>query len=83
MATRDGKAPAGWMVSVKTKVLGDETTSARTYYAAAIFIPSEAEEAVRKRDGATPDELVEAIEAISQATLDGLGVAKGGVVPYP
>lgn len=83
MATRDGEKPAGWIVSVKTKRLGDEAATIRTYYAAALFMPAEAEEAVRKRDGATPDELVEAVEPISQATLDGLGVAKGAVAPYP
>jgi hypothetical protein len=53
------------------------------WYAAAIFVSKEAEEAVRKRDGATPDETVESVHAISQSLLDALGIKSGCVGSYP
>ena len=82
MATRDGAQPAGWLVRVTTKRLGGGEPL-RTYYGARFFMSGEAEDAVKVRDGATQDEEVEAIEPLSQSTLDGLGIANGGVAPYP
>ena len=74
----NGTKPAGWVVRVTTQQLvgGAPMTM---LYAAAFFMPNEAEEAVRKRDRATPDEKVEAVDILSQTTLDRLGIGPGNV----
>lgn len=82
MAAPDGLPPAGWAVRVTTQRLGGGEPM-RTWYAAAIFLPNEAEAAVRARDGATPDEIIEAVHPISQVLLDALGIARGCVGLYP
>jgi hypothetical protein len=43
-------------------------------------MPGEAEEAVRTRDRATPDEKVEAVDILNQSTLDRLGIGPKGVM---
>jgi len=78
MSSRDGTLPAGWAVRVTTEELirGQPLVM---LFAAAISGPSEAEEAVKRRDRSTPNETVKAVSTLSKTTLDRLGLTPGDV----
>jgi hypothetical protein len=78
MANLDESSPAGWAVAITTeqRVRGQPVLR---LCAVAVSGQSEAEEAVRNRDNAAPNEKVTAVAPLAQSTLDKVGVAPRGV----
>lgn len=73
---------AGWVIKiVTTQMSGGEPMAA--YYAVAMKMPGDAEKAAAARDGATPDEKVEACDRLSSSEIDALGLKVGEVRVYP
>lgn len=79
---RDEAHPAGWSVRITTQQMSGGSPM-QAIYIAGFSSPSDAVEAVRRRDGATPDEKVEALDPMPLSKLAGLGCKPGEVIPWP
>lgn len=82
MTSDNGKLPGGWSVRITTQQLSGGPAM-QALFIAGFTSPVDAEEAVKARDGSTPDEKVEVMSPLSHAEMAHYGAPYGEVIAWP